>query len=53
MRIKAGVGELVRRIGDDRAQVGYSVAEQSGGRVMSCAIHIIHMEETRSMGFPV
>jgi hypothetical protein len=52
-RIKAGVGELVRRIGDDQAQVGYSVAEQSGGRVMSCAIHIIHVEETRSMGFPV
>jgi hypothetical protein len=26
MRIEAGVGDLVRRIGDDQAQVGYSVA---------------------------
>jgi hypothetical protein len=53
MRIKAGVGDLVRRIRDDQAQVMYSVAGRSGGRVMSCVIHIIHVEETRSAGFPV
>jgi hypothetical protein len=27
MRIKAGVGDLVRKIGDDQAQVRYLVAE--------------------------
>jgi hypothetical protein len=52
-RIKAGVGELVWRIGDDQAQVGYSVAGRSGGRVTSCVIHVIHVEETRSTSFPV
>jgi hypothetical protein len=31
MRIKTGIGDLVRRIGDDQAQVGYSVARRSGG----------------------
>jgi hypothetical protein len=30
MRIEAGVGDLVRRIGDTQAQVGYSVARRSG-----------------------
>jgi hypothetical protein len=36
----------VWRIKDDRAQVTYSVVGQSGG--MIC---IIHVEETRSVGF--
>jgi hypothetical protein len=31
MRIEAGVGDLVQRIGDDHAQVRYSVAGRSGG----------------------
>jgi hypothetical protein len=53
MRIEAEVGYLVRRIGDDQTQVGYSVTERSGGRVTSCTIHIIHVEETKSVGFPV
>jgi hypothetical protein len=52
-RTKAGVGDLVRRIKDDQAQVGYSVAGQSGGQVAPCAIRIIHMEEMRSASFPV
>jgi hypothetical protein len=53
IRIKAGVGDLVRRIGDGQAQVRYSVARRSGGRVMSCVIHNVHVEEMRSVGFPV
>jgi hypothetical protein len=53
MRIEAGGGDLVRRIGDDQAQVEYSVAGRSGGRVMMCAICIVHTEEMRSAGFPV
>jgi hypothetical protein len=53
MRIETGVGDLVRRIGDNQTQVGYSVVGRLGGRVTPCAIHIIHMEDTRSVGFPV
>jgi hypothetical protein len=53
MRIEARVGDLVWRIGDDQAQVGYSVAGQSGGRMTPCAIRIVHVEETRSMGFSI
>jgi hypothetical protein len=53
MGIETGVGDLVQRIGNDQTQVGYSVAGRSGGRVTSCAIHIIHVEETRSVGFLV
>jgi hypothetical protein len=49
--IEAGVGDLVRRIGDDQAQVGSSVGGRSVGQVTPCAIHIVHMEEMRSMGF--
>jgi hypothetical protein len=48
-----GVGDMVWRIGDDQAQVGYSVAGRSRSRVTSCAIRIIHVEEKRSAGFPV
>jgi hypothetical protein len=51
--IEAGVGDLVWRIGDDQVQVGYSRAGRSGGRVMPCAICIVHMEETRNVGFLV
>jgi hypothetical protein len=51
--IEAGVGDLVWRIGDDQVHVGYSRAGRSGGRVMPCAICIVHMEETRNVGFPV
>jgi hypothetical protein len=53
MRIKAGVGELARGIGDDQAQVQYSVAGRSRGQVMLCAIRIIQIEEMRSTGFSV
>jgi hypothetical protein len=42
------IGDLVQRIRDDQA---YSMAGRSGGRMMPCAIHIVHMEETRSVGF--
>jgi hypothetical protein len=52
-RIEVGVGDLVQRIRDDQAQVGYSVAGRSGGRVASCVIRIVHVEEMRSAGFPV
>jgi hypothetical protein len=37
--------------GNDQAQVRYSMAEQSGGRVTPCAIRIIHVKETRRVGF--
>jgi hypothetical protein len=49
MRIEAGVVDMVRRIEDDQTQVGYSVVGRSGGRVMPCAIRIIHVEEMRSV----
>jgi hypothetical protein len=50
-RIEAGVGDLVWRIRDDQAHVGYLMARRSGGRVMLFAIHIVHVEEIRSMSF--
>jgi hypothetical protein len=53
MMIEAGVGDLVQRIEDDQAQVGYSMTGRSEGRVMSCKICIVHMEEMRSAGFLV
>jgi hypothetical protein len=53
VRIEVGVGDLVRRIGDDQAQVSYSVAGRSEGRVIPCAIRIVHVEETRSTSFLV
>jgi hypothetical protein len=52
MRIVAGVGDLVRRTGDGQAQVGYSVAGQSRGRVTLCVVCTVH-EETRSVSFLV
>jgi hypothetical protein len=46
-----------RRLGaddrDDQAQVRYSMVGRSRGWVMPCAIRIVHVEETRSAGFPV
>jgi hypothetical protein len=52
-RIEVGVEDLVRRIRDNQAQVRYLKAGRSGGGVTSCAIHIVHMEETRGAGFLV
>jgi hypothetical protein len=51
-RIEAGVGDLVQRTGDGQAQVGYSVAGRSRGRVMLCAVYTVH-KETRSASFLV
>jgi hypothetical protein len=48
-RIKAGVGDLVQRIRDDRVQVGYSVAGRSGGTV--CDLHHTHGGDKKH-GFP-
>jgi hypothetical protein len=52
MRIVTRVGDLVQRIGDGQAQVGYSVAGRSEGRVTLCAVCTIHVE-MRSVGFLV
>jgi hypothetical protein len=49
--IEAGVGDLVWSIGDDQAQVGYSVVGLTGGRVTLYVIRIVRMEETRNVGF--
>jgi hypothetical protein len=51
-RIKARVGDLVHRTGDGQAQVEYSVAGRSRGRVTLCAVHTVH-KETRSACFLV
>jgi hypothetical protein len=50
VKIMAGVGDLVQRTGDEQAQVGYSVAGRSRGRVMLCAVCTVH-KETRSADF--
>jgi hypothetical protein len=50
MRIMVGVGDLVQRTGDGQAQVGYSVAEWSRGRVTLCAVCTVY-KETRSTVF--
>jgi hypothetical protein len=52
MMIVTGVGDMVQRSEDSQAQVGYSVARQSGGRMTPCVVCIVHME-TRSVGFLV
>jgi hypothetical protein len=41
---------MMQRIEDDQAQVGYLVAERSGGRVISCVIYTLHIE-MMSVGF--
>jgi hypothetical protein len=51
-RIEAGVGDLVQRIADDQAHVGYSAAGRSRCRVMLCAVCTMH-KGTRSAGFLV
>jgi hypothetical protein len=52
MRIKAGVEDLVQRTGDGQAQVEYSVAERSRGRVMLCVVYTVH-KKMRSACFLV
>jgi hypothetical protein len=52
MRIKAGVEDLVQRTGDGQAQVEYSVAERSRGRVMLCVVYTVH-KKMRSVCFLV
>jgi hypothetical protein len=52
MRIVEEVGDLVQRTEDDQAQVEYSVARRSEGRVTLCAISTIR-KETMSMRFLV
>jgi hypothetical protein len=46
-RIVTGVGDLVQKIGDSRSMAG-----RLGGRVMPCAVCIMHVE-TRSASFLV
>jgi hypothetical protein len=41
-RIMIGVGDIVQRIRDGQAQVGYSVARRSVGRVTPCAVCTVH-----------
>jgi hypothetical protein len=48
MRIEAGVGDLVQRIEDGQAWVGYLVAGQSRGRVTLCVVCTMHKEITRA-----
>jgi hypothetical protein len=52
MRIEAGVGDLVQRIGDGQAQVRYMVVGRLRGRMTLCAVCTVH-EEMRSMVFLV
>jgi hypothetical protein len=52
MRIEAGVGDLVQRTENGQAQIKYSVAGRSRGRVTLCAVCIMH-KETRSACFLV
>jgi hypothetical protein len=51
-RIEVGVTNLVQRIGDDQAQVRYSVVGRLRGRVTLCAVFTVH-KETMSMSFMV
>jgi hypothetical protein len=52
MRIEVRVRDLVQRTGDDQAQVGYSVAGRSRGRVTLCVVCTMH-NEMRNVGFLV
>jgi hypothetical protein len=52
MRIEPKIGDLVQRIGDDQAQVGYSVTGRSGGRMTLCVICTVH-KKMRSACFLV
>jgi hypothetical protein len=51
-RIEAGTEDLVQRINNGQAQVGYLVVERSRGRVMLCVVYTMH-KETSSTGFLV
>jgi hypothetical protein len=51
-RIMTEVGDMMRRIRDCQAQVGYLVAGRSKCRVTLCAVCTTH-EETRNIGFLV
>jgi hypothetical protein len=51
-RIMTVVGDLVQRNGDGQAQVVYSVAGRSRGRLTLCVVCTVH-KETRSVGFLV
>jgi hypothetical protein len=46
MRIVVVVGDLVQRSRDSQAQVKYSVAGRSEGRVMLCAVYTAHEEHS-------
>jgi hypothetical protein len=50
-RIMIGVGDLMQRIRDGQAQVGYSVVEQSRGYVTLCVLYTY--KEMRSVSFLV
>jgi hypothetical protein len=52
IRIEAGVGDLVQRIENDQAKIGYLVVERSRGQVTLFAVYTLH-EEMRSMSFLV
>jgi hypothetical protein len=53
MMIEAGVGDLVRRIKDDQAQVRYSMVGRLRGQVTPYVIRIVHVEEMRNVDFSV
>jgi hypothetical protein len=50
--IEAGVEDLMQRTKNGQAQVEYSVAGRSRGRVMLCMVYTVH-KETRSACFLV
>jgi hypothetical protein len=50
--IVTGVGDLMQGVGDDQAQVRYSVAGRSRCRVTLCPVCIMY-KEMRSAGFLV
>jgi hypothetical protein len=52
MRIEAGVGDLVHRIGDGQTHIGYSVVVRSRGSATLCAVCTVH-KEMRLAGFLV
>jgi hypothetical protein len=51
-RIVVGIGDLLWRTEDAQAQVRYSVAERSRGRMTLCVVYTMHMEK-RSASFLV
>jgi hypothetical protein len=51
-RIMVEIRDLVQRTGDGQTQVGYLVVGRSRGRMMLCAVCIVH-KETRNVDFLV